>query len=238
MKFQNNTIFNDKFEKIEAVRFYPYVGKQFPNQQKRILVFAHNMYTEPEKHESEQLRTTSKTHFANAMEEFTYQQKWWTKTFRNFVKGSLAINENFTSNSSIEIVARVDQFVEKISYINYINDIVPSNRANNVTVETELIQKSHHINKEFIKILDTTHIVCWGKQVFNYLLSQPDITIKERIKNFEKNEGLKNRKGFEYVKIELDGKTIHILKVFHPSMPSFGQYNVGTQNIMNWFYRL
>lgn len=238
MKFKSDTTSNSEFEKIESIRFFPYVGKKFKSEQKRIMIFAHNMYCPIEKYESEQIRTSSKTHFADALEEYTYQQGWWTTTFRNFVKGSLAIRENYNSNSSLEIIEKVDKFIETISYINYVNDFVPTNIAINVKIENQLIEKSHIINKEILRILDNTHIVCWGKNVFNYLLSQPEVKVLEKWKDFNRIDSLQNRKGFEYAKIELNGKIIHSLKVFHPSMPSFGHYNENTQNILDWFYKL
>ena len=238
MKFKNNIVFNTAFENIKDIRFYPYVGNHFPSQQKRILVFAHNIYCPPEIFESEQLRKSSKTFHADTLEQNTYQHGLWTRAFRNFIRGSLSISENYTSNSNRDVIDKIDSFVEKISYTNYINDLVSSDNANNINVNSDLVNKSHLINNELIKILDATHIVCWGKNVFNYIISQPEIIISERISNFGEIAGLQNKKGFEYVKIKTESKEIHVLKVFHPSMPSFGVNNKDTHSIMNWFYNL
>lgn len=202
------------------------------------MIFAHNMPSKIEEYDIHRIEKSSSTHFANAMEEFTYVQEKYTTTFRNFIKGSLFINENFNLASSKEITDKIENFIEKISYTNYVNDLVQSSTKTNVTVSNELLNRSHHVNKELIKILNVTHIVCWGKNVFNYFLSQPEIKTIERWKDFEKIDGLKNRNGFEFAQIEFNGKEICLLKVFHPSMPSFGHYNKYTQDILSWFYNL
>ena len=48
------------------------------------------------------------------------------------------------------------------------------------------------------------------------------------------------QKGFSYalVKNIKSNKTIHVLKIHHPSMPGFKHYYEYTHNIFNWFYRL
>ena len=59
--------------------------------------------------------------------------------------------------------------------------------------------------------------------------------------DFEKNLPqlkLKNRNGFEFAKINIDKKIVYALKVFHPSMHSFGAYNESTQKIISWFLGL
>jgi hypothetical protein len=72
--------------------------------------------------------------------------------------------------------------------------------------------------------------VCWGKDVFNYLTKLSGYKVIESRKL--------SRKGFGYAKLENleTNKTIHALKVFHPSMPSFGVYKKETQMILNEFY--
>ncbi len=231
MKLEHNNLFNHQFAEIPGIRFYPYVGKNFNKQEKRIIVFAHNIYCKPEKYEAEQIRTKSRTHFADALEEYTYRRGWWTKSWRNFIKASLSINFNFTSNSNNEIISKIDDFVEKISYVNYINDIVKSKGSINVDVGQELINKSNNINKELLDILNITHCVCWGKDVFKYLTN---LDIYEVIESYKLP-----RKGFEYAKLRNTekGTIIHSLKIFHPSMPSFGVYNKETQKILEDFYK-
>lgn len=238
MNFPNNTIYNDSFSQINNIRFYPYVGQNFPDSNKKILVMAYNIPCPLEIYESEQIRTSSKTHFADALGEFTYYQGWWTTTFRNFIKGSLGICENYTINSDISIKSKIDNFVNEISYANYINDLVPSDNPVNVIIETKLLERSHSINREIFKVLNTSHIVCWGKQVFNHILSQPDVKIISRVSNFCTIEGLNHKKGFEYAQISLGNQKIHLLKIFHPSMPSFGHKKKETHKIFDWFYKL
>ena len=132
-------------------------------------------------YEAEQIRTSSKTHFADALGEFTYQQGWWTTTFRNFIKGSLGITENYSINSDIKVTSSIDKFVSEITYANYINDLVPSDNSLNVTIEPQLLKRSNNINKEIFNILKVSHIVCWGKFVFNHYL------ITRGYKNCKKN---------------------------------------------------
>jgi hypothetical protein len=128
---------------------------------------------------------------------------------------------------------------DKISFGNYINGFVESDKQINVDIPLELIEKSHSINKKIINTLKVTHIICWGKQVFEHILNRNDSQNEiYRFSDFEKNlpqQNLKNRNGFEYAKIKIDNRTIYVLKVFHPSMPSFGAYNESTQKLINWF---
>ncbi|WP_313032330.1 hypothetical protein [Soonwooa sp.] len=233
MKFAHNNYFDKKFSSINQIRFYPYVGKNYNQNEKKILVLAHNIYCPIEKYESEQIRTASKTHFADALEEYTYDQGWWTKTFRNFIKGTLALKENFTRSSSDIVIKKVDSFIESISYTNYINDLVPSNNANNIAVNPHLIKLSSEINNEIYKILETSHIFCWGKNVFNYIINQENVNIVERTNLLTKSEIKKQ--GFEYAKILIDNQEIHLLKIFHPSMPKFGHKKEDTRKIIEWF---
>lgn len=232
MKFKHNGAFNDQFQEIPDIRFYPYVGERFESEETRIIVFAHNTYTSSERYESEQIRTQSKTHFADALNEYTYNKGKWTKTWRNFIKASLNIRFNFSASSDISIIRKIDEFVEKLSYTNYINDIVKSDKAINVDISQELKTKSHLINKRLIEILNITHCICWGKHVFNYIM---------RLDGYEVIEKRKlSKKGFGYAKIKNSqtDKIIHVLKVFHPSMPGFGVYSKKTQEILSEFYSM
>lgn len=235
MKFLNDLTFYEKFSKIEDIKYYPYVGLNFNNEQKKILIFAHNIYCDPKKFETELERTKSPTHFSDALAEYAYVQAKWTTAFRNFIKGSLAINENYSKSSSIETMDKINNFISKVSFTNYINDLVKSERANNVDVPNELVKKSHTINQELISILKVTHIVCWGNQVFDYILKKAS---NIEMKSFNDIENLSPSRGFGYAKIDLNGRRVHLLKVHHPSMPYFGHKNINTQNILKWFYEL
>lgn len=234
MKFINNHEFIKYFNEIKNIRYFPYVGENYKSSKKKILILAHNIPVEPEKFEKEQIRTASKTHFADAMGEYVYTQEKWTKAFRNFVKGSLGIKINYNKNSSEEIKSKINEHIKSISYINYINDLVPSRTQNNVKVEKGLIDLSTEINNQLYKILKTSHIVCWGKPTFEYIIKQKDVTVLEKtsILTDEKIQ----KKGFEFAKIQINGCFINVLKVFHPSMPQFGHKKESTHKIFEWFY--
>lgn len=235
MKFINDQVFIKFFSEIENIRYYPYVGENYKSSKNKILIFAHNIPVKPEEFEKEQIRTASKTHFADAIGEFVYTQEKWTKPFRNFVKGSLGLKINFNKNSSEEVKNKINEHVKSLSYINYINNLVPSKTRRNVKIEKELIDLSTEINNQLYEILATTHIVCWGKPTFDYLVRQKGVKI------FEKTSLLTDRKikkkGFEFAKIHINGRFINVLKVFHPSMPSFGHKKESTHRIFDWFYK-
>ena len=201
------------------------------------MIFAHNIYCSSSKFEAELERTKSPTHFSDALDEYVYVQAKWTTAFRNFIKGSLAIKENYSIDSNEETKGKINDFINRISFTNYINDLVKSETANNVTIDPKLLKISSEINTKLLLILDVTHIICWGKNVFNYIMALDDVKILER-HNLKEIDGLVFRNGFEYSKIQFKGKEIHILKTFHPSMPSFGHKNDNTHNIFNWFYNL
>ena len=234
MKYINDPEFIKFFNEIENIRFFPFVGVNYKSSKKKILIFAHNIPVDPERYKKEQLRTKSKTHFADAMGEYVYKQKKWTKAFRNFVKGSLGIKSNFNKNSSEDLKNKINEHIKSISYINYINNLVPSRSQNNVKIEKKLIDLSTEINNQIYEILGTTHIVCWGKPTFDYLVRQKGVEI------YEKTALLTDRKikkkGFEFAKIHINGRFINVLKVFHPSMPSFGHKKESTHKIFDWFY--
>lgn len=239
-KFPHDKTFNDQFDKIKDLRFYPYVGKNFISAEKRILVFAHNVPVKKIDYEAKLLSTKERDHFVNDFTNYSYLHDGWTSAFRKFLKGSLSFKEEYTENPSSDISNKIDDFVIKIAFANYIYELVCSDSMINVIVPDEFKSKSNAINHEIINILEITHIVCWGKHVYGYLLNHEAVKIckGERWNNFESKIGLKNRKGFEYSKIEIDGRQIHVLKIFHPSMPGFGVYNESTHKIMDWFYRL
>lgn len=232
MKFPNNQIYNEKFSKIPSIEFYPYVGQNFGANNKRILVFAHNIPVSSDKYEKELKRTADPNHFANQMVGYAYDELSWAKAFRNFIKGSVGLTKNYNKNSDSETIKKVDEFVKKIAFTNFINGLVKSDSAINTQVSKKEIERSKNINNEILKILNVTHCVCWGKHVYNYILKLPD---------FKKihNEKL-NKRGFGYAIIENinNHQQIHLLKVFHPSMPGFGHFKKSTHEIFNWFYKL
>lgn len=234
MKFPNDSTYYEKFKNINDIKYYPYVGQNFKNAQKKIMVFAHNIYSSPEKIKADLERTKSPTSFSDDLYYYTYLHKKWTTAFRNFVKGSLLLNKDYFEDRDLELETtnKIDSFISKISFTNYINDLVESNKANNIDVDPKFINKSNRINSELIALLEPTHIVCWGDPVFNHVLG-----LASDVENIAlKNVGLVPKSGFGYAIITFNGRKIHLLKVHHPSMPNFGHFKSETHSIFNWFY--
>ena len=232
MKLQHNPKLNNEFAKIDNLTYYPYVGEDFYNQDKRVMVYAHNIYCESWKYEKELIRTSSKTHFADALEEFAYQKGFWTKSFRNFIKGALGLTRDYSEKSDKNTIDLIDSFVSKISYTNFIDGLVKSDVAINVTIDNRLIQKSRDNQKKILEILNITHCISWGAKVYNHIIHLEGYEIIE-------SRPL-TKKGFGYAKIRnlKNGQVIHVLKTFHPSMPSFGQLKKETHDIFSWFFSL
>jgi len=228
MKYQHNQNFDSEFSKIKNLKFYPYVGEKYGEDQKRIMVYAHNIPVPSEKFEAELLRTKSKTHFADALSEYTFIKGDWTKSFRNFIKGTLGLDKDYSKSSDVEIINKIDEFVEGITYTNFINGLVKSETQNNAKISEEQRKESITIQNEIIQILNSTHCIAWGKNVFEHILEFPDFEVIETKKI--------DKIGFGYVKIQnkINLNTINVLKVFHPSMPSFGQLKSETHDIFKW----
>ncbi|MFO7789425.1 MAG: hypothetical protein R6V32_02550 [Bacteroidales bacterium] len=230
MKFKNDTTFQKDFEKINDIVFYPYVGKQFKHETKRIMVFAHNIYGSPETRDIQEKKKENPTTFAGAMEAYTYDQRDWTEAFRYFVKGALCLQKNYSKNSDAETINTVDEFIEKIAFVNFIQDIIISDNPI-VKAAPEEINKSIKINQELLKILEPTHVICWGEQTEKYLL---------RMDNYSKVEKDKlGKKGFYYSKLKNkdNGKIMHVLRISHPGYPQwFHPFSPKTHEIFDWFF--
>ena len=215
---------------IPEIRFYPYVGEKYAQQEKKILVLANNRYCDPLDWDDVKIRTADPYHFADSMEEFTYEQKWYTTAFRNFIKGCLGIKNNFNANSAE--AETVEDFIGKISYTNYINDFVITDGKTNVSIPPDQLERSRIIHERQLEILKPTYIVCWGKEVFGYHINNPRYEVV-------KSESLnKNGFGYAFVRDQTTGNMIHLLKTFHPSMPGFGVYNDDTHKLFQWFFKL
>jgi len=232
MKFPINSKFQEKFSEIPGIQFYPYVGQDYGIENKRILVFAHNIPVSSEKYEKDLERTDDPNHFAEQMVGYVYDQQNWARAFRNFIKGSLGLKKNYSRKSPSEITDKIDEFVEKIAFVNFINGLVKSNGQINAKGSKEDIERSKRINNEILKILEPTHCVCWGKDVYGYLLTLDDFELIEEKKV--------KKKGFGYalIKNKNNSHRIHVLKAHHPSMPGFSQLKDKTHKIFEWFYGL
>ena len=226
MKILSSITHQKNFQIIPEIQFYPYVGENYDSEKVKTLVLAHNRYCHPLDWEDVKKNTADPDHFADSMGEFAYTKAWYTKSFRNFLKGGLGIHHNFDENSAAPLI---NDYLSKICYTNYINDFVISEEKNNVIILAEQLERSRIINEHLLEILKPTHLISWGKEVFQYLISNPRYKTVE-IKNLGKP-------GFNYAKIQdvATNQTFHLLKVFHPSMPGFGVYDEKTHEIFAWF---
>ena len=227
MKFTHNQKFNAQFDQIPGLVWYPYVGQNFEQSDRRIMVFAHNVPMKAENYQSKMREWAAKATWADALEEYTYEQGFWTKTFRSFITAAVGLTENFGYDSELAITDKVDAFVNRIAYGNFIQDLVQSERAL-ATADADIVARSNSINRQFLEILAITHCICWGKNVFQY------VTTLDGYKTLQ-HEDL-NKLGFAYALVENDrGSRMHVLKVHHPSMPNFDRYSSETQNILSNF---
>lgn len=238
LKLERITDFDDKFTKITNIKFHPFVGENFKKNDKRIMIFAHNIPVKKADYDKHLIEKSRPTYFTKELRQYVNNKESWTKSFRNFLKGSLGYRKDFQVPLNYEVDGKIEEFINGIAHINYINGLVLSDSQNNAKIDSQLLKNSLEINNEILEILDITHIVCWGKNVFNYITQQEKVQILESWDNFDRIEGLNKSKGYGYAKIILNGKEIHILKTFHPSMPSFRQYHENTHKIFNWFYNL
>lgn len=230
MKLLSSRVLEKDIVKIPDIRFYPYVGKNYISQKLKILVLANNRYCHPLDWDDVKIRTKDPYHFADSVEEFTYEQKWYTSAFRNFIKGALAIKVNFNVHSAE--VSKIENFLDKISYTNYINDFVITAEKTNVQIPADQVARSKKIFERQLEILKPTHIVCWGKEVFDHIISNPRFTVSNS------KSLVKSGFGYCFITDINTGMKVHLLKTFHPSMPGFGTYSDETHKIFAWFFAL
>ena len=117
MKFAHNPEYNSQFDLIDGLKWYPYVGRNFEAKAQRVMVFAHNIPIKQEEFEAKSKEFRSKSTWADCIEEYTYEQGWWTEPFRYFVKGAVGLIENYTRGSNPDILARVDDLISSISRV-------------------------------------------------------------------------------------------------------------------------
>lgn len=229
MKFKRDTCFDEQFDKVPNAKWIPYVGPLFTKQEKRIFVFAHNIPSKAEEYEERLQRFSKRSYWADCIEEYTYCRGDWTEAFRFFIKGAVGLSRNYGSGSDEETINKVDAFVSKFAYLNYIQDLVvgDSQRVNATPEQHDL---SRSVNRDYLNILDITHCVCWGSQVFNSLKA-----IDGYIVESERSEGMR---GFSSaVIIRPGGKRMNVLRIFHPSMPTgFKPFSEQTHKLLNDFF--
>lgn len=120
MKFSRDTSFDAQFDQVPYSRWIPYVGPHFAWQEKRIFVFAHNIPSGAEEYEERLKKFSQRSYWADCLEEYTYCRGDWTEAFRCFIKGAVGLTQNYDANSDQEVLGKVDAFVSKIAYLNYI----------------------------------------------------------------------------------------------------------------------
>ncbi len=162
------------------------------------------------------------------MDEYTYCQGKWTNAFRYFIKGAVGLKSNYGENSPSAIIQRVDSFVDQIAYLNFIQDLVKSDRAI-ARAEPEQVELSKGVNLEILRILDISHCICWGKPVYDYVRLMKGFKVQS-----EKDEG---QNGFSSCVIDVGwGKVMRCLRIFHPSQPGwFNPFSDATQSIISGF---
>lgn len=216
-KFQHHKSFDNKFQKIEDLIFYPYVGQSYSlENEKRILVIAKERpITEEEYKEKGKEKTSDKFLFANSMNEYSYASKDWTQSFKNFIKAAVGINFNYNSDSDLSTINKIDEFVSQISFTNFIDGFVISESKTNTKPPTVQIESSNRKISEIINILKPTHIICWGDFVFGHIRKLNDYHEIEK-QNFSDN--------FSIIIIEnKEGEKINLLRCYHPSYSGFKQ---------------
>jgi len=233
-RFQRNKRFDAQFDDVRPpVRWYPYVGQNFETGTKRVMVFAHNIPVKPSDYETKIQEWKAKDAWAdaNTIGEYTYCRGRWTKAFQSFVKGAVGLRENYVRESYDEysdpqVMDRVDAFISRISYLNFIQDLVRG-ETQMAKPEASQVEISKDINKEILRILEVTHCICWGADVYHYLVTTSGHKVLE-----QKSTPLR---GFATATIESSGRIVGLLKVHHPSMPEFRPYTPETQTLISEF---
>lgn len=227
MKFSHNPQFDQEFDRIPGIVWYPYVGQRFPHCPQKLMVFAHNAPATEKEYERRKSHYEKRSMWNECIEDYTYQRGWWTEAFRFFLKGAVGLRENYGPSSDPAVIDRVDRFVDRIAWINFVQGMVQSERARTLA-KPEQVERSKRINREILEILQITHCICWGKPVFEYVSAIEGNRVLT-------NENL-DQAGFGYRLIQNGrGRRMHLLKVYHPSMPRYKPYSSKTQDIVTAF---
>lgn len=228
MRFPRNTSFDSLFAGVEGARWHPFVGKDFGSNGRRLMVYAHNIPIKPAEYERKLVEWADPATWANAIDEYTYEQGWWTEAFRYFIKGAVGLKENYNANSSATVTDAVDRFVNGMAYLNFIQDLVKS-EGQIATASWEQVTLSQKVNRDFLRTLEISHCICWGTPTYNYLKSIQGYRVLS-----EQSEG---KRGFSSSVVETETNTrLKVLRIFHPSMPQgFSPYSESTQKIIAEF---
>lgn len=96
MKFPSQESFDKLFAEVKGAKWYPYVGKNFGKQGRRILVYAHNIPIKPNLYGKRQQQWEDPKSWANSIEEYAYVQADYTQAFRYFVKAAAGLKKTTT----------------------------------------------------------------------------------------------------------------------------------------------
>jgi len=191
------------------------------------MVYAHNIPIRDADYEELKARWIDPATWANSIEEYTYTRGWWTEAFRYFIKGAVGLSENYDAASPPAIKGKIDDFVSRIAYLNFIQELVLSD-SQMANATQEQIESSKHINRDILKILKITHCICWGSPTYNYVKGINNFSLKS-----ETDEG---KRGFSSCILNTDlGYDLNVLRIHHPSMPNFDAYSEYTQRIISKF---
>jgi len=193
------------------------------------MVYAHNIPIKPEDYERKLAEWADPGTWANCLEEYTYVHGLYTNAFRYFIKGAVGLDEDYDEEETAEsVISRIDAFVEEIAYLNFIQGLVKS-ESPMATPSSELVEISKAVNREYLRILRITHCICWGKPTYQNVKSLDGYEVIS-----EQNEG---KRGFSSCVVDTGfGNTMHVLRIFHPSMPQgFAPYSEVTQGIISRF---
>ena len=195
------------------------------------MVFAHNIPIPPNDYERRLVEWSDPATWANAVEEYTYEQGWWTEAFRYFIKAATGLKSNFNGESDRAVTDLVDGFVNGMAYLNFIQDLVKS-EGQIANATWEQVELSKKVNREYLKILEITHCICWGTPTYGYVKSLDGYRVI--------SEHPAGERGFSSCVLETDtGKRMNVLRIFHPSMPQgFSPYSESTQRIIAEFLAL
>jgi hypothetical protein len=214
-RFTRDTGYDRKFDKIQGLQWYPYLGEDFKRAGQRIMVFAHNIPVRPKIFDEKCKEWSGKGTWADAIEEFAYEEARYTRAFRYFVKAATGLTENYGKDSRPEITIKVDEFLRRIAFINFIQELVKSEKQI-AQAGPEQVERSKAVNREILNVLGVTHCICWGKSVYEYVRGI------EGFKPIPETETQYRKKGFASCTIDVGaGKQMRCLKIFHPSMPGF-----------------
>ena len=230
MSFIHNPRFDAQFDKVPNIIWTPYVGQNFEQSPQKLLVFAHNISCKGAEYDAKTEEWKAKNTWSSCLDEYTYKPVKYNKAFRFFIKAAVGLSGNYKEDPIPAIRDKIESFVNRIAYVNFIQGLVKSETPL-TPVEASQIAQSKTINKQLLEILGITHCICWGGPVFDHVTTLDGFSVV-------KTEDLL-QKSFSYSLIQNEhGRRMHVLKIFHPSMPQgFKPYSPTTQDIIAAFLK-